>query len=305
MKKITFFALIAFAFLSISLHLSAQVGINTDGSAPNNSAILDVNSTSKGTLVPRMTQEQILAIQNPANGLMAFCTSNNKLYIYVSSFGQWKEVQNGSGMLEQSFPCGVDLTINHLAGEVAPINKTVTYRTVTNIPGELTKCWITRNLGASQEATKVSDATETSAGWYWQFNRKQGYKHDGTTRTPSTPWISSISEGSDWIVANDPCNIELGATWRIPTYTEWYNVDNTGGWTTWTGPWGSGLKLHAAGNLGFSGGSLNNRGSVGYYRSCTQVDATNSWYLYFASGVSAMNSNLKAFGFSLRCVRDN
>ena len=214
-----------------------------------------------------------------------------------------------SAALNQStvacWACGIStLTINHVAGAVAPVTKTTTYGTVTNIPGELTKCWITSNLGSDHQANAVSDATEASAGWYWQFNRKQGYKHDGTTRTPNTTWISSIVETSDWITANDPCNIELGTTWHLPTYTEWYNVDNVGGWTTWTGPWGSGLKLHAAGYLDYSGGSLYGRGSYGYYWSSTQNDATNGWYLSFGSGFSDVYDNDLANGFAVRCVLD-
>jgi antitoxin component YwqK of YwqJK toxin-antitoxin module len=50
------------------------------------------------------------------------------------------------------FNCGSPITINHKAGTVAPVTKTVTYGTVTNIPGELTKCWITSNLGADFQA---------------------------------------------------------------------------------------------------------------------------------------------------------
>jgi hypothetical protein len=42
------------------------------------------------------------------------------------------------------------------------------------------------------QATSVNDATEESVGWYWQFNRMQGYKHTGSARTPNTTWISSI-----------------------------------------------------------------------------------------------------------------
>ena len=149
----------------------------------------------------------------------------------------------------------------------------------------------------------MSDATEASAGWYWQFNRKQGYQFI-SSRIPASTWISSISETSDWITANDPCNIELGTTWHLPTYTEWYNVDNVGGWTTWTGPWGSGLKLHAAGYLSYSDGSLTNRGSNGYYWSSTEDDATNGWHLDFNISLSYMNLNHKAAAFSVRCVRD-
>ncbi len=204
------------------------------------------------------------------------------------------------------FTCGTSITKSHLAsGGIAPVDKTVTYGTVTNIPGEVTKCWITRNLGASQQATIVSDNTEASAGWYWQFNRKQGYKHDGTTRTPSNAWdITNDNLSVTWEAAKDPCTIELGAGWRIPTNTEWTNVDASGNWTNWDGPYGSALKLHAAGALLNSDGSLYRRGSYGYYFSNTQNDATNGLGLKFSSGASSVGSNSKAYGFSIRCVRD-
>ena len=201
------------------------------------------------------------------------------------------------------FVCGNSLTINHVTGTVAPVDKTVTYHTVTNIPGETSKCWITSNLGTDHQATAVNDATEASAGWYWQFNRMQGYKHDGTTVTPA--WtITNISENSDWIAANDPCPLELGAGWRIPTNTEWNNVNASGNWTNWNGPWNSGLKMHAAGYLYSSDGSLTSRGSIGHYLSSTQYDASNGWSQGFSSSNGSIWFFSKAYGFSVRCVRD-
>jgi hypothetical protein len=56
---------------------TAQVSINTDGSAPDSSAMLDVQSTSKGILMPRLTIPQIVAIQNPAVGLEVYCSTLN------------------------------------------------------------------------------------------------------------------------------------------------------------------------------------------------------------------------------------
>jgi hypothetical protein len=206
--------------------------------------------------------------------------------------------------LATGFVCGSPLTINHVTGEVAPVDKTVTYGTVNNIPGEESKCWITSNLGSDHQATAVSDATEPSAGWYWQFNRKQGYKHDGTTRTPNTTWIYPISENSDWIPANDPCALELGSGWRIPTKTEWTNVDASGNWTNWNGPWNSGLKMHAAGYLFCQDGSLSNRGSYGASWSSTQNDASNSWSLDFYSSISYMGNFNKASGLTARCITE-
>jgi hypothetical protein len=198
--------------------------------------------------------------------------------------------------------CGTSLTISHTAGEVAPVTKTVNYSIVTNIPGEPAKCWIASNLGSDHQAISKDDATEASAGWYWQFNRKQGYKHDGSTFTPA--WtITSINENSDWTLSNDPCAIELGGSWRIPTLTEWTNVDNAGSWTTWNGPWNSDMKLHAAGYI-IDLGALFFRGSRGRYWSSTQTTPAYAYFLNFDNVSSGpMYTFYKADGYSLRCLR--
>ena len=202
------------------------------------------------------------------------------------------------------WPCGATLGITHTAGIIAPVNKTVNYGTVeTNLTGS-TKCWITQNLGADHQAATATDATEASAGWYWQFNRGQGFKHDGTTRIPNTTWITSINENSDWLPANDPCALLLGSGWRLPTNTEWTNADETGGWDNYNETFASVLKLHAAGNLNGSDGSLISRGSTGYYWSSSQSDSDYGRNLYFYSGNSYVNYGYKARGFSARCLRD-
>lgn len=196
------------------------------------------------------------------------------------------------------------IVVNHTAGAVAPVNKTVTYNIIGSVPGALNLLWIDRNLGADRVATAVNDTTEASSGWYWQFNRKQGYKHDGTTRTPNTTWISYISDNSNWTTANDPCAIELGEGWRLPTNAEWTAVDAAGSWNNSTDTYNSKLKLHTAGYLSFTNGSLFNRGSYGYYWSSTQFSTANGWYLYFTSSLSLMdNSSLRGNGQSVRCVK--
>ena len=150
----------------------------------------------------------------------------------------------------------------------------------------------------------VDDDSEASAGWYWQFNSKQGYAHDGANRLPDSDWISTIDESSDWQLSNDPCTLELGTGWRIPTSSEWTNVDESGNWADWNGPWNSALKIHVAGYLYGSDGSLTGRGSNGTYWSSTQDYSAYGWYLDFYYGGSNMYSNSKAFGFSVRCLRD-
>ena len=195
------------------------------------------------------------------------------------------------------------MTVNHATGLVAPVSKTVSYGTVTNIPGATSKCWITSNLGADHQATAKDDATEASAGWYWQFNKKQGYKQDGSTVTPA--WtITSISENSDWLLVNDPCALELGFGWRIPTSTEWTNIQTAGSWTNWTMAWNSALKLHAAGFVLNDDGSIDSRGTLGDFWSSMQNDASIAWYANAYSTSSSLGAGFKSSGISVRCIKD-
>jgi uncharacterized protein (TIGR02145 family) len=66
------FFLLTFLLMTVDAH--CQVAINTDGTGPHHSAILDVKSVSKGLLPPRMTSEERNAIVTPADGLIVFCT---------------------------------------------------------------------------------------------------------------------------------------------------------------------------------------------------------------------------------------
>lgn len=266
---------------------------------PDASAALEVASTTQGLLLPRMTTQQRDAIENPADGLLIFNVTSGCLNYYFE--GTWKSF---NATPASDFQCGEDLTVNHMAGNVAPVTKTVTYGTITNIPGENSKCWITSNLGSDHQATAMNDATEASSGWYWQFCRRQGYKHDGTTRTPNTSWNNTISEYRDWITGEDPCALELGIGWHVPTYTELWDIDHAGGWSNWNDSWNSALKIHAAGYLGNSTGNLAGRGSTGSYWSSLEYSNLQGYILYFYDVNCLMDEDLKATGNTVRCVRD-
>ena len=52
-----------------------NIAINTDGSVPDASSMLDITSTTKGFLAPRMTTTHQTAITLPANGLLIYNTT--------------------------------------------------------------------------------------------------------------------------------------------------------------------------------------------------------------------------------------
>lgn len=89
MKKLFFILLI---LLQVKITTAQNVGINTTGAAPNASAMLDVESTNKGFLTPRMTTAQRLSIATPANGLMVFDTDLRCHYIYSTATTSWKSL---------------------------------------------------------------------------------------------------------------------------------------------------------------------------------------------------------------------
>ncbi|MCU0369848.1 MAG: T9SS type A sorting domain-containing protein [Bacteroidales bacterium] len=242
-------------------------------------------------------------IQNPSFTYSQTGTYSVKLWVQNETEAD-SAVKIDYITVNQVINCGEPITVEHMAGDIAPVTKTTVYGTVANIPGEPSKCWMTSNLGADHQASDAHDTTEASAGWYWQFNRKQGFMHDGTTRTPNSTWISYIDENSDWLQANDPCHLEIGNGWRIPTQSEWVNVNDAGGWTTWVEPWESPLKLHSGGFLEESDGTLHMRGEGGAFWSNLQGSNTTAWHERFNDTLCGYAGHYKSRGYSIRCVKN-
>jgi hypothetical protein len=72
--------------LLISSQLKSQnVGINETGSNPDGSAMLDVTSTNKGILIPRLTRAQKFLINTPANGLLIYQTDDTMGFWYYET----------------------------------------------------------------------------------------------------------------------------------------------------------------------------------------------------------------------------
>lgn len=99
--------------LFVSTSAIAQVGINT--STPDASAALDVESTTGGLLIPRMTQAQRDAIASPSNGLMIYQTDLDAAFYFYNG-SAWSRVD---GVAER----GIDSNIS----DVVLLQNTQTY----------------------------------------------------------------------------------------------------------------------------------------------------------------------------------
>jgi hypothetical protein len=66
-------------------NIQSTLGINVSSGAIHASAAMEIESTNKGLLLPRMTSTQKNAISSPANGLLVFDTTLQKLCISTTT----------------------------------------------------------------------------------------------------------------------------------------------------------------------------------------------------------------------------
>ncbi|MCO6174107.1 tail fiber domain-containing protein [Flavobacterium sp. NRK F10] len=86
-----YFTLLLFYLLFITCGF-AQVGINT--TSPDASSALDISSTDKGILIPRMTEIQRVAIAAPATGLLVYQTNDEEGFWYYNGTS-WTSLKGG------------------------------------------------------------------------------------------------------------------------------------------------------------------------------------------------------------------
>ena len=90
MKTIlTHMLLVASVLFTITVH-GQNVAINNNGTSADASAMLDIQSNSKGVLIPRLTTAQRIAIASPATGLLVFDTNTGSFWFRKAT--GWQEL---------------------------------------------------------------------------------------------------------------------------------------------------------------------------------------------------------------------
>lgn len=168
MKKSIYSIFVGLSFFVTTYEMTAQVGINIDGSEPHNSAILDVKSTEKGLLIPRMTTAQRTALGSTATpGLIVFDTDLSKFF-YYDAYG-WQEGSTGNLWLTN----GADIYLHDLndsvgIGTQTPIGKLH----IRDANSENVKVYITPMSTGSGDSASIYFAEDHDATYamYWMYD---------------------------------------------------------------------------------------------------------------------------------------
>lgn len=299
---------ILFAAIILTLVGYSQVKISTDSANPHGSAGLDVDFDNKGFLPPRMTTEERNAIALPAEGLMIYNTDLKCIQYNIGTSVNPNWICS-DGRIRG---CGTGSVTFSYKGQ------SVTYNTVERDYGNGNiKCWLDRNLGATQVATSSTDAN--SYGDLFQWGRRDDghqVRTSNTTTSLSTSdqpsngnFITSTTTPYDWR-SPQTANLWQGAInnpcpngWRLPTESE-FNVERS----SWinnnaAGAFASPLKLPMGGERASAGG-LFNVGVFGIYWTSDVSDIYSVSLDFQVNDAYMYALRRRNNGASVRCIKD-
>ena len=312
MKKILLFAI----FIAVSFTSIAQVGIGT--ATPDDSAALEIESTTKGLLPPRMTTADRDVINSGvwAEGLTIYNTDTKCLELYNGT--DWISVCSGS--VVTTFPTtqvangsgGTYTFMSHNLGADTSLDPDIPVFGLQGAYIQWGKRGPTDFVGAANDGSSGFAAAPTDSA----ANDAAISDWSQTAETNNDAW--NVDENNPIKTANDPCP----TGYRVPTRIEWQAV-NTNNANSLTGAaWSAGptefgnalhygpdangklLTLPAAGSRSRTNGALNERGNTGDYWSSTER-GDNAYSLYFgSSNVTPANNNNRTNGLSVRCIAE-
>ena len=288
-------------FLTIpSFYMFAQVGINTDNTPPANSAMLDVQSTTKGMLIPRMTSALRTAIASPVNGLMVYQTDGiSGVYYYNGS--TWQRIGETDGS-ETKVTAGANVTVTGTGTLVSPyvINasgggSSGHYIGELYQGGIIVAVWqvagVEKGLIASLVNMQTSAASYTMA-WSGNINILIG----ATAQSPNngqantTAIITQSNGGNTADKAATVCDAYTNTETGTGVYSDWYLP----------AIWELNQCYNAAIVVNTFVGATNGFQNA-FYWSSTEYDSNFAWGYYFGSGDA--NGTSKNYNFWVRAVR--
>jgi hypothetical protein len=266
------YTLIVLIIISFSAQLSAQVAINQDNSNADASAMLEIKSTDKGVLIPRMTIVQRDNISSPATGLMVYNT-DTKQFNYFNGIA-WTVVGDdlGNHTATQNIQLGSNYISNDGDNEGISINTSGELSVKSTSPNN--------RLGVFK--------SDYNGGAYIEVN------NDANTRALFGPGGGGFSESTNDVIVGNWSN---GGLYFYTNASRRAMISNTGIFETYNNfkanpggaPSGSSVEISSpSGDLGLVLNRGNGSGGVAQ-RWDVKVDNDNSFDIRSSNTSNGMN----------------
>ena len=227
--------LICLAFLHT---VASQVGIGTN--TPDNTSMLEVQSNSKGFLLPRMSSAQRTSIASPASGLQVYDNNTNSLWYFngthwvntitVASFG---DVKSGIQTIDHSGWILLDgRAINTLTATQQAAAASLGL--AGNIPNA-TNSYLVQNGGVMGAVTGSNTITLTQ-GNLPNVNFTGNTSNAGTHSHTTDPAAFNSANAGSHNHTTDPASVNTSTNgWHDHGFTDYYYAENQGFSWGWAG----------------------------------------------------------------------
>jgi microcystin-dependent protein len=227
-------------FFATQISSAQNVAINSDGSTPDASAMLDVKSTTQGFLPPRLTQAQRTAIATPATGLIVYQSDNSAGYYFYTGT-EWIMLGETPGVIKQY--AGASAPAGYLLCQGQAVSRTTyaalfqvistTYgsgngSTTFNLPDLRTRVPVGLNSSGTFNALNNKGGTETHTITVAQMpsHNHGGFTNNGTNDGSHSH--TATSTGQAWGgggVQNG--SFPAGTSFSLSTVTTTVNTTNS------------------------------------------------------------------------------
>jgi uncharacterized protein (TIGR02145 family) len=291
MKKSTRIMVVAMILIYSGLEVIAQVGINTDNSSPDPSAMLDVRSTDRGFLPPRVTNEQMYAITSPPEGLVVYNTTQKAICWFDGS--SWVTAQKGGSQACDSVNYGGQTYHGILIG---------------------TQCWMRENLNIGNQVplSQVASNNGIIEKYCYDDNAANCSTYGGLYRWDEM-MAYQLDEGSQGICP---------AGWHVPADAEWTALTaflggdpvaggkmKETGTTHWlppnTGATNESMFTALPGGISLDVDYYFSLRYLAQFWSSTSFNSSSSYQRYLSNENTTVSRNnaSKTIGMSVRCVK--
>lgn len=228
-KNYLSFGLLTSCLLTFSFSLFSQLKIGDNPGVINSSAVLEIESNSKGLLLSRMSKANRDAIVNPANGLLIFNTESNSFETYKSVCSCWKkifDVNNNTTTNEAPIVNNVRYSGSPEIGKVLTGN--YNYSDFENdVEGSSIIKWYRASSPSGLGAVEISGATSNT----YTVQSSDIGKYIGFSVTPIATSGTPIGElliyyNSTIVLGNATFNFSLTPIIQSGTYTASHVMNN-------------------------------------------------------------------------------